>query len=184
MHRWHTQKRPSPPPPKPTTVQLRRKAIGLLKKRFGTTAGFDPKTGALDCIQKPLFARGKASVLPQARSYLDAQLRQYITALLDDPQIRAHLRAIVIEGHTDSTGGVEINQRLSWQRASTVVKRLVESEWGAKYALAHYIRPQGVHHYEPILIDGVENKPASRRIRLFFELAGEPTAHPTQKERP
>jgi outer membrane protein OmpA-like peptidoglycan-associated protein len=184
MRRWHTRTQPPPKPSQPTTAQLRRSAVKKLANAFAGTPGFDPETGALDCIQKPLFARGGVAVLPRARSYLDGELRRYITTLLDDPAIRAHLRAIVIEGHTDRTGDAKINRQISWQRASAVVQHLLELDWGAAYGLEHYLRPQAAHRYEPVIIEGAEKTDASRRIRIRFELDAEPPAQLPRKELP
>jgi outer membrane protein OmpA-like peptidoglycan-associated protein len=64
-----------------------------------------------------LFASGKADLLPAAQ----AKLNEVATALTNqDPDSK-----IVIEGHTDSKGSADLNQRLSQQRAESVRNYLI-----------------------------------------------------------
>jgi outer membrane protein OmpA-like peptidoglycan-associated protein len=169
LRRLQSQQKPVVAP-KWSTEQLRQYAIEKLSKAFANTKGFDSKTGSLDCLDGSLFARGGVSVLPEARARLDEQLHRYIAILLDDPKIRSSLSAIVIEGHTDSTGSHKANQRLSLQRAHGIVQRLQTLAWAAAYPLEDYLRPKSARQNEPIMINGVENETVSRRIRILFEL--------------
>jgi len=64
-----------------------------------------------------LFASGKADLLPAAQ----AKLNEVATALTNqDPDSK-----IVVEGHTDSRGSVDLNQGLSQRRAEAVRSYLV-----------------------------------------------------------
>ncbi len=64
-----------------------------------------------------LFASGKSTLLPDARSKLD----QVADALKS-----AQEQSYIVEGHADSRGSTPLNQRLSEQRAETVRNYLVE----------------------------------------------------------
>jgi outer membrane protein OmpA-like peptidoglycan-associated protein len=64
-----------------------------------------------------LFDTGKYEVRPGTRE----QLAKLSGILLAHPGLN-----LEVEGHTDSTGGDEFNQRLSEQRASTVREYLIE----------------------------------------------------------
>lgn len=64
-----------------------------------------------------LFTSGKSELLPAAQ----LKLNEVATALTEqDPESK-----MVVEGHTDSQGGLEFNQKLSEQRAQTVRDYLV-----------------------------------------------------------
>lgn len=67
----------------------------------------------------------------------------------------------VIEGHTDTDGGDDINLDLSQDRADSVVAFLVENGLDAERFEA-----VGFGETQPILVDGVEDKEASRRIEF------------------
>jgi outer membrane protein OmpA-like peptidoglycan-associated protein len=58
-----------------------------------------------------LFKTGQANVSPGAQAQLD-RIAQFLTENAD--------REVIIDGHTDSTGGVELNQTLSERRAAAV----------------------------------------------------------------
>ncbi|MHC1739207.1 MAG: OmpA family protein [Ignavibacteriaceae bacterium] len=62
------------------------------------------------------FAIGKANLLPGAY----AELNNLLAAMLADPDSKW-----LIEGHTDNTGSLQINKKLSLQRAESVVNYLV-----------------------------------------------------------
>ena len=71
----------------------------------------------LDYAKTILFDTGKATIKPASESVLNN-----IADILDDyPNVRFR-----IEGHTDSTGSAELNQRLSQERAQSVVNFLIE----------------------------------------------------------
>ena len=68
--------------------------------------------------EKVQFDTGRSVIKPESASLLD----EVATVMKDHPEIKK----VVIEGHTDSTGGKALNQRLSQARAQAVVKALVE----------------------------------------------------------
>lgn len=67
---------------------------------------------------KARFANGKAVLAPEARTELD----ELISQLAANPQNYF----IEIEGHTDSRGSAEMNERLGLQRAEAVKRYLYE----------------------------------------------------------
>jgi outer membrane protein OmpA-like peptidoglycan-associated protein len=67
----------------------------------------------------------------------------------------------LIEGHTDTDGPSEPNQRLSDRRANAVGEFLISQHIDGTRLTA-----EGFGESQPIIIDGVEDKVASRRIEL------------------
>lgn len=67
----------------------------------------------------------------------------------------------LIEGHTDTDGGAEGNLALSQSRAEAVLAFLVENGIDAERLSA-----VGLGETQPVLVDGVEDKAASRRIEF------------------
>lgn len=70
---------------------------------------------------------------------------------------------IVVEGHTDSDGEAERNKTLSEERAAVVASELI-----ARGVPAENITSVGYGEEQPIVVDGVEDKAASRRV--MFQL--------------
>lgn len=76
------------------------------------------ETKKVELREKVQFATGKAAIQPASASLLDETAK----VMKDHPEIKK----VVIEGHTDSTGGKAMNQRLSQARAAAVMKALVD----------------------------------------------------------
>lgn len=91
-------------------------------------------------------------------------------AVLDDLASRlgdASGFAITVEGHTDSDGDAAANLALSEQRAQAVVAALVE-----RGVAAGALTAEGFGEIRPVLVDGVEDKDASRRVEFRIEALG------------
>ena len=70
----------------------------------------------------------------------------------------------LIEGHTDTDGEADSNLRLSDRRARSVRNFLIEQGIDGSRLIA-----RGFGEAEPILVDGVEDKDASRRIEIVLQ---------------
>ena len=94
-----------------------------------------------------LFDTGKTALKPGAK----ATLRRIAAELKNDPNMK-----VTIEGHTDNTGGVELNDRLSRERAEAVRAYLID-EGVAAGKLTAVGRGEG----EPV----ASNKTAAGRLQ-------------------
>lgn len=106
-----------------------------------------------------VFTFGKAELLPTARE----RLNQVAEALKSEPGQR-----IVIEGHTDSVGSDETNQRLSQQRAEAVRSYLV-----SKGVPAEQISAVGQGESQPVADNGTpEGRANNRRVEIVLQRTG------------
>lgn len=103
-----------------------------------------------------LFRTGKSSLTPVAKRHLT----QVADALKDtDPST-----TILIEGHTDSTGSEELNQRLSTQRAETVRRYLI-----MRGIDRERIEAQGFGESRPIADNSTsEGRATNRRVEIVL----------------
>lgn len=102
-----------------------------------------------------LFATGKSTLLPAAQG----RLKEVANALKEDK------RSITIVGHTDSTGGDELNQKLSQARADAVRGYLV-----SQAVPADRIRTEGLGEKQPIADNGTpEGRANNRRVEIILE---------------
>lgn len=74
---------------------------------------------------------------------------------------------ITVEGHTDSDGDPGRNLTLSQQRAEAVRAALIERGLDAASLIA-----EGFGSQQPVLVNGVEDKDASRRVEFRISTAG------------
>lgn len=104
-----------------------------------------------------LFDTGQASLKPESRAAIGE-----IAKLLNS---RPALKLFVV-GHTDSTGGLEMNMRLSRDRAAAVTQSLVSEHGIAGTRLS----PQGVGPLSPVANNATEEGRAkNRRVELVAQ---------------
>src|SRR5262249_24170003 len=89
--------------------QRARDALNRLAITIHAALNQEPRGLVLTMPGQVLFATGKSSLLPPARRKLDL----VAVALMGLPDDK-----ILVEGHTDSTGTAELNQKLSEERAA------------------------------------------------------------------
>ncbi|WP_457607610.1 OmpA family protein [Nitratifractor sp.] len=153
-----------------TLTGIRLKVVSELKKTLGSRISIDKKSGALRLSSKVLFDRGSAELKEEAKQELRETFEKYIAALMSNRAIRPYLERIVIEGHTDSDGGYLYNLELSQKRALAVMNYLLSLPIAKKYDLKKYLVASGRAYMDRVMKNGVEDKEASRRIEIKFQL--------------
>ncbi|MCL3780164.1 OmpA family protein [Prolixibacteraceae bacterium JC049] len=100
-----------------------------------------------------LFAVGKSNLSPQAQQNL-ADLSVILKKYAD-----TH---ILVEGHTDDTGGNDLNQRLSEQRAQSVANFLMRND-----VLGSRLQTVGYGEEQPIVENNsAANRALNRRVEI------------------
>ncbi len=149
---------------------MRIKVITELKRELGDKITIDPKSGSLRLASGILFDVGSSTLKAQAKGELQRSFEEYITALLTNPNIAPYIDTIVIEGHTDSDGGYLYNLKLSQDRALAVMNYLTGLDIVERYNIKPLIVSSGRAYMDAVVIDGQEDKIASRRIEIKFRL--------------
>ena len=101
------------------------------------------------------FDTAQATITPAGQATL-ARAVEFFEA---NPGVNA-----TIEGHTDTDGSEELNLELSQARADAVLAFLADAGLDASRFTA-----VGFGESQPILVDGVEDMDASRRIELVVQ---------------
>ncbi|MEN8718495.1 MAG: OmpA family protein [Sulfurovum sp.] len=147
--------------------------IEKLKEELGDLINLDSKSGAIKFSSNILFAQGQYKIKDAFKKDLKLILQKYMSALFANPEIKKHIDSIIIEGHTNSDGTYLSNLELSQQRALEVMKFLYSSNIVDKGLLTKYVTASGRSFSDLVLVNGVENKNASRRIEIKFRLKNE-----------
>jgi len=151
-------------------ARLQEKIIRKLSIAFASDEIFNYKDGSLDFTSGDLFGAGDGILNEDLRKTIKNSFEIYITQLLKDKEIKKYIKAIVIEGHTDSSGKLSVNQRLSKERADQVKKYLLTLDKSKDLDLRTLLLSKGLSSTQPILKNGIEDKKASRRIKIKFIL--------------
>ena len=159
---------------------IRLRVIEELKKTLGTKVKVG-RDGALKLNSKVLFDKGSSKLKDSAKEQLKELFNSYITALMSNQAIKPNIDRIVIEGHTDSDGGYLYNLKLSQDRALAVMNYLLSLPIAKKYDLQKYLTASGRSYLDRVIVNGKEDKNASRRIEIKFRLKNQNAFYEIEK---
>lgn len=160
---------------------IKLQVLAALKEALGDKIDIDKKTGSLRLASNILFGSGEATLKPEAKTELKKAFEEYIGTLVTNQDIKPHLDQIIIEGHTDSVGTYIYNLNLSQKRALAVMEYLLTLEFTKKHNIQPLMIASGRAYQDAIMVDGVEDKEASRRIEIKFRLKNEDAMHEIEK---
>ena len=165
-----------------TLTGLKLNVIAKLKEKLGNSIQIDEKSGAIKFSSNILFDQASSVLKEESKKELKNTLKKYLSTLLEDKEIRKNIESITIEGHTNSDGTYLSNLALSQQRAQAVMQFLYDSNIIDKKLISKYINSSGRSDSDLIFAkDGVEDKDASRRIEIKFNLKNEDAMKEIQK---
>ena len=144
-----------------------------LKEALGEKIDIDKKSGSLRLASNILFGSGEAVLKPEAKVELKKAFEEYIGTLVRDPKIKPYLDKIIIEGHTDSVGSYIYNLNLSQKRALAVMEYLLTLDFTKQHNIRPLMIASGRAYLDRVMLNGVEDKEASRRIEIKFRLKNE-----------
>ena len=131
--------------------ELRKRLLDQFNRVLPTT---DTPRGLVVNMGDVLFDTGKSDLRPDAREALS----KLTGIMLNYPSLR-----LAIEGHTDSTGSDELNQRLSEQRAEAVHSYLI-----GQGLVEHSITAQGFGKSMPVADNGTAaGRQKNRRVEII-----------------
>lgn len=160
---------------------IKLQVVTALKEALGKHIDIDKKSGSLKLASNILFGSGQSTLKPEAKVALKKAFEEYIGALVTNPKIKPHLDKIIIEGHTDSVGSYIYNLNLSQQRALAVMEYLLTLNFTTQHNIRPLMTASGRAYLDTVIVDGVEDKNASRRIEIKFRLKNEDAMHEIEK---
>jgi len=160
---------------------IKLKVIAALKEELGDKVNIDKKSGSLKLASNVLFDRGSFTLKKEAEAELKKAFEEYVGTLVTSPQIKPYLDRVIIEGHTDSDGGYLYNLDLSQKRAFAVMNFLLSLEFAEQYNIKPLMIASGRAYLDPVVIDGKEDKEASRRIEIKFRLKNQDAMEEIEK---
>lgn len=135
-------------------------------------AAVDPNTGDIMLDSAVFFETGSSEIKQEGKALLDLFVPVYLDVLLRS-QYADYLGEIIIEGHTDSKGTYNANLRLSQNRALQVAIYCLDMPSltaAQKAKLQQILTAKGRSYADLVLVNGVEDADASRRVEFKFSL--------------
>jgi outer membrane protein OmpA-like peptidoglycan-associated protein len=144
-------------------IQTNKKDIQQANQRFNDLTDYDTKANVT-----VLYANGSAELSPKSKQDLK-QLAQ--TALNTQGYI------VEVKGFTSSTGSIELNQKLSMQRAQGVIDYLLQA---CNVPLRHIVAPGAMGESNPVASNATaegqaENRRVDVKVLVNKGLQGEST---------
>ncbi len=139
--------------------------------RAGFSTSVD-STGAIVLQGSILFDSASSTITPEGQAFLNRFLPVYLSVLLR-PEYRDYVAEIVIEGHADSTGTYDRNIGYATDRAVVVARYCltVPGLTGEQRTLLQsLLTVSSRSSADPIMVNGVEDKTASRRVVFKFSM--------------
>ncbi|MCV3469883.1 OmpA family protein [Campylobacter sp. CNRCH_2015_0814] len=147
---------------------IKENTIKNLQAKFDTNITLDSNTGAIVLPSEVLFDTNSFTLKAHAKENLKAILTQYFDNILKDENILNSIENIVIEGHTDSAGSYIYNLDLSQKRAYAVMSFI--HSFYKDPRLQKLLMASGRSYSDVVMKDGKEDKEASRRIEIKFNI--------------
>lgn len=160
---------------------IKLQVLAALKEALGEKIDIDKKSGSLRLASNILFGSGESTLKPEAEIELKRAFEEYIGTLVSDPKIKPHLDKIIVEGHTDSVGSYIYNLNLSQKRALAVMEYLLTLDFTKKHNIRPLMIASGRAYLDTVMVNGVEDKNASRRIEIKFRLKNEDAMNEIEK---
>ena len=161
-------------------VGLKPKIIAALSdamRESGISATVDQSTGSIAFESDVLFESGRFKLTERGQRFVEEFLPIYLEVLFSS-EYSGNVSEIIIEGHTDSDGGYLSNLELSQQRALAVASYVLSDECrtvspATKEKLRQVVTVNGRSYSDRIMVNGYEDKDASRRVVFKFRLTDE-----------
>lgn len=147
-------------------LEVEKEIAAHLDEAFLGDKFYIEEENSLDFRKLPLFTASNIDYNKDAILLLGNSFEKYINILL---KYKEYIEHINIEGHTDSSGTEEGNLALSHKRALNVKDYLSHLSIVKEYHMQDYLMAIGNGSMEAIVINGEEDKNASRRIKISFE---------------
>lgn len=157
---------------------VREKLVSELKSEFseGADIEVDEKTGAIIFDTEILFPYDDATLKKDSFSFLDEFVPRYLDILLQDGY-EDYIAEIIIEGHTDRDGSYLYNLELAQDRAYSVAKYILGSDFPYKNIQDHLEKKLTVNSksFTDYRTDdsGDYSADDSRRVEFKFRLKDE-----------
>jgi len=148
-------------------INIRQEIEKKLQETFIDNIFYHPDTASLDFRTLHLFEASKDNLTKEQVVLIGETFEKYMRVLVD---YKPYIRGITIEGHADSSGMEEENLALSKKRALSIKYYLLRLPILRQYHMKDHIQSVGYGSQKKILIDGIEDKNASRRVEIRFEL--------------
>jgi flagellar motor protein MotB len=148
-------------------AQMKNEIFTRLDHAFVKNAFYNINDHSLDFRKIQLFTAGEVVYEKEAMIAISDAFTKYMKIIVE---YKEYIKYIVIEGHSDSSGLEDENIALSKKRALVVKYYFERLRIVKQYHMQDTMKVEAYGSTKAIVLNGVEDKDASRRIKVKFEL--------------
>lgn len=141
-------------------------------QQAGLNVTVNTQTGEIALDSTVLFGVNESDISAEGKEFLKKFIQVYTSVVFSD-KYENFVSTIMVEGHTDTNGSYELNQKLSQERADSVKNYCLSEDCGVEQvyasALQDMLQAVGYSYDKPIYDENGEvNMDASRRVSFRF----------------
>jgi len=148
-------------------AQIKNEIFTRLDNAFSEDKFYNKQDHSLDFRKMSLFTVGNTEYKKEMINTVSEVFTKYMSILVE---YKEYIKNIIIEGHADSSGIDKNNIVLSKKRAVAVKYYLENLSIIKQYHMQSSIKIEAYGNSRTIHVDGLEDRDASRRIKVKFEL--------------
>lgn len=151
-------------------ADLKKDIDSTLKSTLANNPYFDPKNNTLVFPSNQFSLTGDIALNKKLKETIAKVAETYIAAFLGISGTQKYLKTLIVSGHTSSDGTLQYNKKLSKERAQFVSEVLSNMATVRQNGLLPLLKSVGYADRYRIILGGIEDKNASKRAEIRFEL--------------
>ncbi|BAF71794.1 OmpA family protein [Sulfurovum sp. NBC37-1] len=151
-------------------LNLKKNIDKHLAAAFADSIYYNPKKNVLVFSGPQFFPKGSVALQGNAKKILEETSIKYFSVLLSIPEAKKYIDRISVSAYTDSDGTLQYNTQLSFKRAQVVTESLASLQYLKGKGLLKYLKFKGYAGRDVIMVNGIEDKNASRRVEIGYGL--------------
>ena len=148
-------------------LELEKNLYTALDRTFENNPYYNRKTHSLNFAQLNLFHEGEVEPDRTKLPIVAASFKTYLNIL---SRYRPYIKEIRILSFSDTQGDAVLNKTLTAKRANNTLTSLLTDPVVAHSPMRPLIKTIGEGEKKPVIVNGVEDRNASRRIEIQFRL--------------
>jgi len=149
---------------------IKKYILNDLSQKFKNNSFYHTTNGSLDFSINDLFLPYQTEPNRKRLDKITKDYELYVSTIFSDDIRKQLIKHIIIEGYTDSSGNSQKNLILSSQRAKYIKEYFMTLNITKKLHIENILTSKGMGEKNLIIKNGIEDKNASRRIKIKFEL--------------
>ncbi len=148
-------------------MELEKNLYTSLDRAFANNIYYNSRSHSLNFASLHLFRKG--SIEPESRklAIMATSFKKYLDVL---SEYKPYIKQILLLSYSDTRGDAMHNKKLTEERAQNILKYFSHDPMISHSPVYSLIKTRGEGENNPVIVNGVEDRNASRRVEIQFTL--------------